>query len=59
MSFDIKKKGTSANFTAKLTFLWYDNFGTNPKSLQRNGKAAIPKITVRLGSFSGGRNKQK
>ena len=29
---------------AKLTFLWYDDFGTNQTPLQRNGMAAIPKI---------------
>ena len=28
---------------AKLTFLWYDNFGENQTHLQRNGMAAIPK----------------
>ena len=29
---------------AKLTFLWYDNFGKNQTPLQRNGMAAIPII---------------
>ena len=28
---------------AKLTHLWYDNFGKNQTPLQRNGMAAIPK----------------
>ena len=27
---------------AKLTFLWYNNFGENQTPLQRNGMAAIP-----------------
>ena len=30
-------------YTAKLTFLWYDNFGENQTLLHRNGMAAIPK----------------
>ena len=29
--------------TAKFIILWYDNFGENQASLQRNGMAAIPK----------------
>ena len=28
---------------AKLTFLWYDNFGENQTPLQRNGMATISK----------------
>ena len=28
---------------AKLTFLWYDNFGEKRDPLHRNGMAAIPK----------------
>ena len=32
-------------YTAKLTFLWHGNFGKNCTPLQRNGMAAIPKIT--------------
>ena len=31
-------------YTAKLTFLWYNNFGDKCTPLQRNGMAAIPKI---------------
>ena len=29
---------------AKLTLIWYDNFGKNQTPLQRNGMAAIPKM---------------
>ena len=29
--------------TAKLTFLWYNNFGVKKDPLHRNGMAAIPK----------------
>ena len=36
--------GPSSEYTAKLTFLWYYNFGENQILLQRNGMAAIPKI---------------
>ena len=32
---------------AKLTFLWYDNFGKTQTLLQRNGMTAIPKIAPR------------
>ena len=41
--FDKKKK--IGKFTAKLTFLWYDNFGENQTPLQRNSLSAIPKIS--------------
>ena len=29
-----------------LTIIWYDNFGENQIPLQRNGMAAIPKMTI-------------
>ena len=32
-----KEKRNIGNFTAKLAFQWFDNFGKNPTSLQRNG----------------------
>ena len=32
-------------YTAKLTFLWYDNFGENQTPLHRNGMTAVPKIS--------------
>ena len=38
-----KKKYKFGKYTAKLIFLWYDNFGENQTPLQRNGMAAIPK----------------
>ena len=41
--FSIKEKSKIDKYMAKLTFLWYDNFGEKG-SLQRNGMAAIPKI---------------
>ena len=31
-------------YMAKLTFLWYDNFGKKERSLHRNGMSAIPKM---------------
>ena len=40
--FDKKKKGKLGKYMAKLTFLWYDNFGEEGP-LQRNGMAAILK----------------
>ena len=33
-------------YTAKLTILWYDNFGKKQTLLQRNGMTAIPKIIL-------------
>ena len=33
---------------AKLTFIWYDNFGKNQTPLQRNGMAAIPIIVEKM-----------
>ena len=44
--FDKKKKEKKkfGKYMAKLTFLWYDNFGKKERSLHRNGKAVIPKI---------------
>ena len=39
-----KKKNRKLTNTAKLTFLWYDNFGKNQTPLHRNGMASIPKI---------------
>ena len=44
--FDKKKKKRIGKYTAKLTFLWYDNFGKKDRSLHRNGRTAFPKITV-------------
>ena len=41
--FLIKRKRNSA--IKWLTTLWYDNFGENQDPLQRNGMAAIQKIT--------------
>ena len=41
--FFIKRKKKIGKYTAKFTFLWYDNFGENQTPLQRNGMAAIPK----------------
>ena len=35
-----------SNYTAKLTFLWCDNFGVNQTPPQRNGMASIPKIQL-------------
>ena len=29
---------------AKLTILWYDNFGKNQTPLHRNGMTAFPKV---------------
>ena len=46
--FDKKKNRKMAKYTAKLTFLWYDNFGMNQTPLQRNGITAIPKICFEL-----------
>ena len=40
----MKRKIEIGKYTAKLTILWYDNFGENQTSLHRNGMAAIPKI---------------
>ena len=33
-------------YMAKLTILWYDNFGKNQTPLQRNGMTAIPKNMI-------------
>ena len=38
-----KEKLRIGDYTAKLTFLWYDNFGKKG-SMPWNGMAAIPKI---------------
>ena len=38
-----KEKMKIGKNTAKLIVLWYDNFGKNQASLQRNGMAAITK----------------
>ena len=38
-----KEKMKIGKNTAKLIILWYDNFGENQASLQRNGMAAITK----------------
>ena len=38
-----KRKKKIGKYTAKVTFLWYDNFGKKERSLCRNGMAAIPK----------------
>ena len=43
-----KRKKKIGKFTAKLTFLWYDNFGKKERSLHRNGMAAIPKIQHKI-----------
>ena len=42
--FQEKKNRKLTNILAKLTFLWYDNFGENRTPLHRNGMVAIPKI---------------
>ena len=39
----IKKKKEIGKYTAKLTFLWYDNFDEKQIPLQRNDMAALPK----------------
>ena len=39
-----KRKKRIGNYTTKLIFLWYDNFGKKERSLHRNGRTAIPKI---------------
>ena len=41
-----KEKKKIGKYTAKLTFLWYDNFGKKERSLHRNGVAAIPKMEL-------------
>ena len=41
-----KRKIEIGKYTAKLTFLWYYNFGGNQTPLHRNGMAAIPKIAL-------------
>ena len=41
--FSTKEKKNIGKYMAKLTFLWYDNFGNKERSLHRNGMAAITK----------------
>ena len=42
-----KENWQIGEYTAKLTFLWYDNFGKKERSLQMKGKITIPKIILK------------
>ena len=43
---DKKKNRKLENIWPTYSFLWYDNFGENQTPLQRNGMAAIPKLSI-------------
>ena len=46
-----KKKYRIGDYTAKLTFLWYNKFGEKERSLHRNGMAAIPKTYLVIAAY--------
>ena len=48
-----KRKKEIGKYTAKLTFLWYDNFGKKERSLHRKGMAAIQKRSFPISNVPG------